>query len=49
MSKVTNEIKVLREFLREFSPFWNGKSEDTLESLTYPELVDEVKDTVKEM
>jgi hypothetical protein len=43
---MTNEIKVLREFLLEFNPFYN---KTVLEDMVYDELVEAVKETVKEM
>lgn len=44
---MTNEIKVLREFLREFSPFYADDS--VLDSMSYDDLVEAVKDTTEEM
>jgi hypothetical protein len=43
---MTNEFRVLREFLLEFNPFYN---EIILKGMTYEELVNAVKETVKEM
>jgi len=45
--KVSNEIKVLRAFLVEFNPFY--ADERILKEMTYGQLVDAVKETVKEM
>ena len=44
---MTNEIRVLREFLKEFSPFYADDS--VLDSMDYHDLVEAVKDTVEEM
>ena len=43
--KCTNEIRVLREFVREFNPFYAGVCEE----MDYEELVSVVKLTVEEM
>jgi hypothetical protein len=43
---MTNEIKVLREFLLEFNPSYDKTD---LEDMNYTELVNAVKETVKEM
>lgn len=42
-----NEIKVLIEFLKEFSPLYND--EILLRKFTYDELVDLVKETAEEL
>ena len=45
MKSETNEIKVLRGFIEEFSPFYNMKS---TEDFTYDDLIGIVKDIVEE-
>jgi hypothetical protein len=47
MTKETNELRVLREFLQEFNPIYADVG--VLFSMSYRELVDAVKETVKEM
>ena len=44
--KITNEIRILREFLVEFNPFFNN---EMVEKMDYVELINAVKETVKEM
>ena len=44
---MTNEIKVMREFLREFNPFYDD--EKVLDDMNYDELVEAIKETLKEM
>ena len=44
--KQSNDIKELKAFLREFNPFFN---KEVFKNMTYLELIEEVKDTVKEM
>jgi hypothetical protein len=46
IENMTNEIKVLREFLLEFNPYYDKTD---LEDMNYTELVNAVKETVKEM
>jgi len=47
--KVTNEMKVLREFVKEFSPFHNGldhEEKEITDTMNYDELFDVVEDIV---
>ena len=44
---VTNEIKVMRDFLMEFNPFY--ADEKILDDMNYDELVEAMKETLKEM
>ena len=44
---MTNEIKVMREFLMEFNPFYDD--EKVLDGMNYDELVEAMKETLKEM
>lgn len=45
--KMTNEIKVMRDFLMEFNPFY--ADEKILNDMNYDELVEAMKETLKEM
>ena len=45
--EITNEIKVMREFLMEFNPFY--ADEKILDDMNYDELVEAMRETLKEM
>jgi hypothetical protein len=52
LKKDTNEMKVLREFVKEFSPFFNDidhNGKEITDTMTYTELVNEVKEIAKEL
>ena len=50
MKKDTNEIRILKEFVKEFSPFFNDidhNGREITDTMTYAELVREVKEITK--
>jgi hypothetical protein len=44
--KETNEIRVLKEFCQEFSPFYN---DDVLNGMSYNDLIQATKEIAKEL
>ena len=50
--KVSNELKILRAFVKEFSPFHNDidhNGKEIVETMTYSELILEVKNIAEEL
>ena len=43
---ITNEIKVMKNFIKEFNPYYDDEETN---NFTYEEIVEIIKDIVKEM